>query len=71
MAAPAEREVVALLVVHGTADPVFPLAHGEALARAVADAKFVNIPMIGKRSFLPSTNMSEGEPPSSDRDKTK
>ncbi|SCW50903.1 Pimeloyl-ACP methyl ester carboxylesterase [Rhizobium mongolense subsp. loessense] len=32
-----------LLVLHGTADPVFPLAHGEALARAVADSKFVRI----------------------------
>ncbi|MFA1627145.1 alpha/beta fold hydrolase [Rhizobium mongolense] len=34
---------VPLLVVHGTADPVFPLAHGEALAGAVADAKFVTV----------------------------
>jgi pimeloyl-ACP methyl ester carboxylesterase len=34
---------VPLLVVHGTADPVFPLAHGEALVRAVADAKFVQV----------------------------
>ncbi|MDR6665564.1 hypothetical protein [Rhizobium sp. 1399] len=29
-------------VVHGN-DPVFPVAHGKALARAVADAKFVKI----------------------------
>lgn len=34
---------VPLLVAHGTADPVFPLAHGEALARAVAGAKLVKI----------------------------
>lgn len=32
-----------LLVLHGTADPVFPLAHGEALARAVVDAKLVKV----------------------------
>ncbi len=34
---------VPLLVVHGTADPVFPLAHGAALARSVADAKFMKV----------------------------
>lgn len=26
------------LVIHGTADPMFPLAHGEALAREIPDA---------------------------------
>ncbi|WP_429818992.1 alpha/beta fold hydrolase [Ensifer sp. B1-9] len=34
---------VPLLVIHGTADPVFPMAHGEALARVVADARFVQV----------------------------
>lgn len=34
---------VSLLVIHGTADPVFPLAHGEALARAVTGAGFVKV----------------------------
>ncbi|TCU30894.1 pimeloyl-ACP methyl ester carboxylesterase [Rhizobium azibense] len=34
---------VPLLVVHGTADPVFAVEHGEALARAATDAKFVKI----------------------------
>ncbi|MCZ7472435.1 MULTISPECIES: alpha/beta fold hydrolase [Rhizobium/Agrobacterium group] len=34
---------VPLLVIHGTADPVFPIAHGETLARAVAGARFVKI----------------------------
>ncbi|PDT78644.1 alpha/beta hydrolase [Sinorhizobium sp. BJ1] len=34
---------VPLLVVHGSADAVFPVEHGEALARAVASANFVKI----------------------------
>jgi pimeloyl-ACP methyl ester carboxylesterase len=32
------------LVVHGEADPIFPLAHGEALAAAVPGARLVVIP---------------------------
>ncbi|CAN7287693.1 alpha/beta fold hydrolase [Mesorhizobium sp. LjRoot246] len=32
-----------LLVIHGTADPIFPVEHGEALADAVADAKIIRI----------------------------
>jgi pimeloyl-ACP methyl ester carboxylesterase len=32
-----------LLVIHGTADPVFPFEHGAALADAVAGAKLVNL----------------------------
>jgi pimeloyl-ACP methyl ester carboxylesterase len=34
---------VPLLVIHGTADPLFPLAHGQALARAVPGATFVAV----------------------------
>ncbi|MBY5553622.1 alpha/beta hydrolase [Rhizobium leguminosarum] len=34
---------VPLLVLHGTADPVFSPTHGETLARTVTDAKFVKI----------------------------
>ena len=30
-----------LLVIHGTADPIFPVEHGEALAEAVAGAKIL------------------------------
>ncbi len=38
------REMTApLLVIHGTADPIFPVEHGEALAKAVAGAKIVRI----------------------------
>ena len=32
-----------LLVIHGTADPVYPIAHGVALADAVAGAKQVRL----------------------------
>ena len=34
---------VPVLVIHGTSDPIFPLAHGEALANAVAGAKLERI----------------------------
>lgn len=32
-----------LLVIHGTADPIFPIEHGEALARATAGAKLLRL----------------------------
>ncbi|TGQ09839.1 MULTISPECIES: alpha/beta hydrolase [unclassified Mesorhizobium] len=32
-----------LLVIHGTADPLFPIEHGEALAKAVPGARLVKI----------------------------
>jgi pimeloyl-ACP methyl ester carboxylesterase len=31
-------------VLHGTADPVFPIEHGEALARDIPGARFVDLP---------------------------
>ncbi|CCV11061.1 alpha/beta hydrolase [Mesorhizobium sp. STM 4661] len=34
---------VPLLVIHGTADPIFPVEHGAALAEAVAGARLVRI----------------------------
>jgi pimeloyl-ACP methyl ester carboxylesterase len=33
-----------LLVIHGTADPIFPVEHGQALAEAVAGARLVCLP---------------------------
>ena len=38
---------VPALVVHGTADPLFPLAHGEALAREIPGATLVVIDGLG------------------------
>ena len=32
-----------LLVIHGTADPLFPIEHGEALAKAVRGARLVRV----------------------------
>jgi pimeloyl-ACP methyl ester carboxylesterase len=34
---------VPLLVIHGTADPIFPIGHGVALCQAVADARLVRL----------------------------
>ncbi len=35
------------LVVHGTADPLFPLGHGEALAAAIPNATLLPLPGVG------------------------
>jgi pimeloyl-ACP methyl ester carboxylesterase len=39
--------VAPTLVIHGTTDPMFPLAHGEALAREIADATLLRVPGMG------------------------
>ncbi|MEU3447645.1 alpha/beta hydrolase [Streptomyces thermolilacinus] len=38
---------VPALVLHGTADPMFPFAHGEALAAAIPGARLVPLPGMG------------------------
>lgn len=38
---------VRTLVVHGTADPLFPIHHGEALAREIPGARLERLPGIG------------------------
>jgi pimeloyl-ACP methyl ester carboxylesterase len=35
------------LVIHGTADPMFPLAHGEALADEIPDATLLTLDRAG------------------------
>ena len=35
------------LVIHGSRDPVFPLAHGEALRRAIPGARLVTLDRAG------------------------
>ena len=35
------------LVLHGTEDPLFPLGHGEALAREIAGATLVRLEGVG------------------------
>ncbi len=50
-AAPRDEWLAALnkpcLVVHGTHDPVFPLLHGEHLARLVPGARLLTVPGMG------------------------
>lgn len=43
------------LVVHGTDDPLFPPAHGEALAREIPDARLLLIPGLGHQFPPPPT----------------
>jgi pimeloyl-ACP methyl ester carboxylesterase len=38
---------VPVLVVHGTADPMFPLAHGEALAEEILGARLLTLSGAG------------------------
>ncbi len=40
---PVRNLSVPLLVVHGTADPIFPVEHGEAIARAVAGSRLLRL----------------------------
>ena len=39
--------VAPTLVIHGTTDPMFPLAHGEALAREIREATLLRVPGMG------------------------
>ncbi len=46
---------VPTLVVHGTADPLFPLAHGRALAEAIPGARLVELDGVGHQLPPPQT----------------
>lgn len=46
---------LATLVVHGTADPLFPLAHGRALAAMIPGARMVELDDVGHQLPPPST----------------
>jgi pimeloyl-ACP methyl ester carboxylesterase len=39
------------LVIHGTADPMFPVEHGEALAEAIPDARLLRLEGAGHGAF--------------------
>ena len=43
------------LVIHGTEDPLFPLPHGEALAREIPGARFMAITGMGHQNPPPPT----------------
>lgn len=46
---------VPALVIHGTEDPLFPIAHGQALAREIPDATLLSLPGVGHQVPPPST----------------
>jgi pimeloyl-ACP methyl ester carboxylesterase len=48
---PASSIAVPTLVVHGTADPMFPVAHGEALADAIPGARLLRLEGAGHGVF--------------------
>ena len=45
---------VPTLVMHGTTDPMFPVEHGTALARAIPGARFVPLEGMGHQQPPPS-----------------
>ena len=50
-----DRIAAPTLVLHGTADPLFPFAHGEALAREIPGATLVPLPGMGHQFPPPET----------------
>jgi pimeloyl-ACP methyl ester carboxylesterase len=50
-----DRIGVPTLVIHGTADPLFPYPHGEALARTIPGAQLLPLPGVGHQVPPPST----------------
>ncbi len=42
-------------MLHGTADPLFPCAHGEALAAAIPNATFMALEDVGHQLPPPHT----------------
>jgi pimeloyl-ACP methyl ester carboxylesterase len=43
------------LVLHGTADPLFPPAHGRALADVIPDARLIELDGVGHQLPPPQT----------------
>jgi pimeloyl-ACP methyl ester carboxylesterase len=50
-----ELHGIPTLVLHGTADPMFPLPHGRALAAAIPGARLVELPDVGHQLPPPRT----------------
>jgi pimeloyl-ACP methyl ester carboxylesterase len=50
---PLQSIAVPTLVIHGTADPMFPLAHGEALAEEIPGARLLRLDGAGHGVFRP------------------
>jgi pimeloyl-ACP methyl ester carboxylesterase len=54
-AKPLSEIAVSTLVIHGTEDPLFPLAHGEALADAIPNARLLALEGVGHEVPPPQT----------------
>ncbi|KIH99667.1 alpha/beta hydrolase [Streptomonospora alba] len=48
-----DRITAPTLVMHGTTDPMFPMAHGRALAEEITGARFVPLPGVGHQQPPP------------------
>ena len=46
---------VPTLILHGTADPMFPLPHGKALAESIPGARFIELDGVGHQLPPPQT----------------
>ena len=51
--APLSKITAPTLVVHGTADPLRPLPHGQALAAQITHARLETVPGMGHGFFSP------------------
>jgi pimeloyl-ACP methyl ester carboxylesterase len=58
---PLESITAPTLIVHGTADPLRPVAHGEAVAAAIPQARIITIPGMGHGFFSPGLAEQIGE----------
>ena len=50
---PVSSIAVPTLVIHGTADPMFPIGHGEALAEEIPDARLLRLEGAGHAIYRP------------------
>ena len=51
--APLSRITAPTLVIHGTSDPLLPIANGEAVAALIPGARFAAVPGMGHGFFSP------------------
>lgn len=59
--APLSKITAPTLVIHGTADPLRPLPHGQALAAQITDARLEAVPGMGHGFFSPGLPRHIGE----------
>ena len=59
--APLSNITAPTLVIHGTADPLRPLPHGQALAAEIPQARLKTVPGMGHGFFSPGLPRHIGE----------